>query len=309
MTLALSKRVGGLSMAEDLAQSRTLPDTGLLLIGMGLGTVAGMTTEAIEAAKKATHRRYEAYTALWPESELNALEQRIGPIQKVMRPEVEQPDELLQLAKTSLVALLVVGDPLQATTHVDLQLQAIEHGIECEVFHGVSITTVVTGAIGLSNYKFGRQTTLTYPYGGWIATSPLEMVAVNRARGLHSLVLFDLDPTGQGIGDQKPMSPRDAKHSIELMWTKLEEQVEQFTTPPESAHIAVQEEAFRALLSEKITTLPVVLCSDMGTPDQSITSTTVEGLEALKGGRLNCLVIPATTSEVEDMALLRWKKE
>ena len=158
-------------MAEDLAQSRTLPDTGLLLIGMGLGTVAGMTMEAIEAAKKATHRRYEAYTALWPESELSALEQRIGPIQKVMRPEVEQPDELLQLAKTSLVALLVVGDPLQATTHVDLQLQAIEHGIECEVFHGVSITTVVTGAIGLSNYKFGRQTTLTYPYGGWIATS------------------------------------------------------------------------------------------------------------------------------------------
>ena len=34
-------------MAEDLAQSRTLPDTGLLLIGMGLGTVAGMTMEAI----------------------------------------------------------------------------------------------------------------------------------------------------------------------------------------------------------------------------------------------------------------------
>ena len=296
-------------MAEDLAQSRTLPDTGLLLIGMGLGTVAGMTMEAIEAAKKATHRRYEAYTALWPESELNALEQRIGPIQKVMRPEVEQPDELLQLAKTSLVALLVVGDPLQATTHVDLQLQAIEHGIECEVFHGVSITTVVTGAIGLSNYKFGRQTTLTYPYGGWIATSPLEMVAVNRARGLHSLVLFDLDPTGQGTGDQKPMTPRDAKHSIELMWTKLEDFFFIFSSPPLSSHIAVQEEAFKALLSEKITTLPVVLCSDMGTPDQSITSTTVEGLEALKGGRLNCLVIPATTSEVEEMALLRWKEE
>lgn len=309
MTLALSKRVGGLSMAEDSAQSRTLPDTGLLLIGMGLGTVGGMTIEAVDAAKKATHRRYEAYTALWPESELDALEQRIGRIQKVMRPKVEHPDELLQLAKTSLVALLVVGDPLQATTHVDLQLQAIEHGIECEVFHGVSITTVVTGAIGLSNYKFGRQTTLTYPYGGWIATSPLEMIAVNRARGLHSLVLFDLDPTGQGIGEQKPMSPRDAKHSMELMWAKLEEQVEHDAVPAESAQMTVQQDAHRALLSENTNSLPVVLCSDMGTADQEIIFTTVEGLEALKGGRLNCLVIPATTSEVEEMALLRWKKE
>ena len=215
----------------------TLPKTGLLLIGMGPGTVAGMTLEAIEAAKKASHRRYEAYTALWPESELNALEQRIGPIQKVMRPEVEQPDELFQLAKTSLVALLVVGAPLQATTHVDLQLQAIEHGIECRVFHGVSITTIVTGAVGLSNYRFGRQTTLTYPYGGWIATSPLEMIAVNKARGLHSLVLFDLDPTGQGTGDQKPMSPRDAKHSIELMWDKLDEHLKQFTNPPDKTLI------------------------------------------------------------------------
>ena len=167
-------------MAEDTVVLENLPETGLLLIGMGPGTVAGMTLEAVQAASHATHRRYEAYTALWPDSELDLLEKRIGSIQRVMRPEVEQPDELFALAKTSLVALLVVGDPLQATTHVDLQLQALEQNIECRVFHGVSITTIVTGAVGLSNYRFGRQTTVTYPYGGWIATSPLEVIAVNR---------------------------------------------------------------------------------------------------------------------------------
>ena len=149
-----------------------LPTTGLLLIGMGPGQLSAMSLEAVEAAKAADVRRYEAYTALWPRSELDALEAAVGSIEKVMRPEVEQPDALFELARTSLVALLVVGDPLQATTHVDLQLQAAEAGIECRVFHGVSITTLVTGAIGLSNYKFGRQTTLTYPYGGWVATSP-----------------------------------------------------------------------------------------------------------------------------------------
>jgi len=293
-------------MAEDTVVLPNLPDTGLLLIGMGPGTVTGMTLEAIQAAKKATHRRYEAYTALWPESELDLLEQQIGNIQRVMRPEVEQPDELFALAKNSLVALLVVGDPLQATTHVDLQLQAMEHEIECRVFHGVSITTIVTGAVGLSNYRFGRQTTLTYPYGGWIATSPLEVVAVNRFRGLHTLVLLDLDPTGQGTGDQRPMRPVDAKKSMELMWDKLSEQ------QLESSEIQdkdMMNAAFKSLLDGEMEEFPVVLCADMGTEDQEIIFTTVGGLEHLNGGRLNCLLVPARTSEVEEKALLRWKQD
>ena len=309
MTLAPSKRVRGLSMAEKTVILENLPETGLLLIGMGPGTVAGMTVEALEAAKMASHRRYEAYTALWPDAELKLLEQKIGSIERVMRPEVEQPDELFRLAKTSLVALLVVGDPLQATTHVDLQLQALEHGIDCRVFHGVSITTIVTGAVRLSSYRFGRQTTLTYPYADWIATSPLEMIAVNKFRGLHTLVLFDLDPTGQGTGDQRPMKPNDAKRSMDLMRSTLDERLKQFTTPPESTLIAVQEATFKAFLLEDMDRLPVVLCSDMGTQDQKIIFTNIGGLEKLEGGRLNCLLIPAWTSEVEGKALLRWKLE
>ena len=230
-------------MAESSTTAQNLPSTGLLLVGMGPGSVGAMTLEAVEAATAAAHRRYEAYTALWPDEELSLLEQTIGPIQRVMRPEVEQPEELFALASTSLVALLVVGDPLQATTHVDLQLQAIEAGIECLVFHGISITTLVTGAIGLSNYRFGRQTTLTYPYGGWVATSPLETIILNRFTGLHTLALLDLDPTGLGTGDQR------------------------------------------------------------------IVSTTVDGLKDEAGGRLNCIVFPAATGEVEEKALLRWAKE
>ena len=295
-------------MAEKTVLLQNLPETGLLLVGMGPGTVAGMTVEAIEAAKTASHRRYEAYTALWPETELDLLEREIGEIQRVMRPEVEQPTELFELAKTSLVALLVVGDPLQATTHVDLQLQALEHGIECRVFHGVSITTIVTGAVGLSNYRFGRQTTLTYSYGGWVATSPLEAIAINRFRGLHTLALLDLDPTGQGTGDQRPMTPEDAKNSIVLMCSKLEEYLDQFSSSLNTPLIEMQHTTFRQFIEEGVDELPVVLCSDMGTKDQAITSTTVGELGALEGGRLNCLIFPARTSEVEDKALLRWSK-
>ena len=293
-------------MAEKSTVLGTLPDTGLLLIGMGPGTVAGMTLEALEAAKEASHRRYEAYTALWPTSELDALEQRIGSIERVMRPEVEQPDELFTLAKTSLVALLVVGDPLQATTHVDLQLQAEEAGIECLVFHGVSITTIVTGAIGLSNYRFGRQTTLTYPYGGWVATSPLEVLAANRFRNLHTVALLDLDPTGEGTGDQRPMMPSDAVESLKLMWPKLQNELVEMPPSDDSPLQALRHTMCQEYVSRGIDDVAVVLCADMGTEDQRIVFTTVGKLSSIPGGRLNCLVFPASLSEVEEKALLRW---
>lgn len=282
-----------------------LPTTGLLLIGMGPGRLEGMSVEAIEAAARADVRRYEAYTALWPQAELDALEEKIGPIEKVMRPEVEQPEVLFDMANASLVALLVVGDPLQATTHVDLQLQAAEAGIECHVIHGVSITTLVTGAVGLSNYKFGRQTTLTYPYGGWVATSPLEVIAVNRYQNLHTLALLDLDPTGEGVGRQVPMKPEDAVTSLRLMWEKLGDGLNEMAQ--ETALEAMRFEACSSLLKGSIDGLVVVLCADMGTSEQRLSTTTVGELSALAGGRLNSLIFPSQPSEVEEKALLRWK--
>ena len=280
--------------------------SGLILIGMGPGTIAAMTKEAISAAKSADFRRYEAYTALWPDDELAALEQIIGPIEKIMRPEVENPKEILSLAKDYVVAVLVVGDPLQATTHVDLQLQASEMGISCEVVHGISITNLVTGAIGLSNYKFGRQTTLTYPYSGWIATSPLEVIAVNRVMGLHTLALLDLDPTGAGTGLQLPMQPKDAAESLNAMAEKLNDDYEYM--PTDTAFERLKKESVVDICSE-ISAIKVVLCSDMGTDQQSIIATTVGSLAMEKGGRMNCLVFPASTSDVEEKALTRWFKE
>ena len=294
-------------MAEKMDGRESFPKTGLLLVGMGMGSLSGMTVEAQAAAKAADHRRYEAYTALWPEDELARLEELVGPIQRVMRPEVEEPEELFALAERSLVALLVVGDPLQATTHVDLQLRALEAGIDCRVMHGISITTVVTGAVGLSNYKFGRQTTLTYPYGDWIATSPMEVLASNWEQNLHTLALLDLDPTGLGTGDQRPMKPEDAVQSMRLMWDKLQETADE-PLSEDYVRLAFRQMATKLYVQQNFDDIPVVLCADMGTSDQSIVTTTLGALGEERGGRLNCLVFPAGTGEVEEKAVLRWKR-
>jgi diphthamide biosynthesis methyltransferase len=121
---------------------------------------------------------------------------------------------------------------------------------------------------GVSNYKFGRSTTLTYPYGGWIATSPLEVMLQNYSQKLHTLVLFDLDPSGAGTGDQRPMQAPDAAESIAKMVKLSHKQME---LTPEQTEIVGE-----------IDTLEVVLCSDLGTDDQRLQTTTIGNLRYQK---------------------------
>lgn len=266
--------------------------TGFALIGIGPGKVESMTLEAVDVAKNADVRLYEAYTALWPEEELLKLEAMVGPIERIMRPAVERPEELFKQAQSQSIALLVVGDPMQATTHIDFQLRAEKAGLPCRVIHGISVTTLVPGSTGLSDYKFGRSTTLTYPYGDWVVTSPLEVMLRNQAQGLHTLVLFDLDPTGAGTGDQLPMQPKDALASITKMADKL----------ANSELDAVFEQQI-----ESLTDSSCVLCSDLGTNDASMKTTTIGNLSNVTGGRLNCLVFLANMSEMEREAVNRWR--
>ena len=254
-------------------------DAGLWLIGLGPGDLQQMTGSALVAAKNADYRFLEGYTALLPPSELENMESVLGSWELRMRSAVEDPTELLSLAKTAKVALLVVGDPLQATTHVDLQIRCQEMNIPCHVEHGVSITTIVTGAVGLQSYRFGRQCTFAYPYGDYLPTSPLEIIVANKSRDLHTLVLLDLDPTGMGEGEQVPMTPKVAVEVLRKMANKLGQDVDDWV---------------------------LVLCSDMGTSDAKIRVGGPDEIARIDEGRIHCLVVPANLHEVEENALSRW---
>lgn len=252
---------------------------GLWLIGLGPGDLQQMTIAALDTARSADHRFLEGYTALLPPEELMSMEAIIGPWEMRMRSAVEEPNDLLSLAQSSKVALLVVGDPLQATTHVDLQLRCDELGIPCHVQHGISITTIVTGAVGLQSYRFGRQCTFAYPYGDYLPTSPLEIILANRERDLHTLALLDLDPSGMGEGEQQPMMPKIAIEVLQKMADKLDVNVDDWT---------------------------IVLCSDMGTGDARVSVGTPSEISEVKGGRIHCLLMPASLHDVEAAALARW---
>ena len=95
--------------------------SGLWLIGIGPGDLDHMTERARSVARGCSRRFLEGYTAVLPPTEEERLESVVGGWERLMRDGVEKPDELLDLARSGPVALLVVGDPMQATTHIDME--------------------------------------------------------------------------------------------------------------------------------------------------------------------------------------------
>ena len=188
----------------------------LVFVGLGLHDEKGITIRGLEEARSADLVFAELYTSGLAGASLEAVERLVGrPIQKVSRVQVEEGTLILEAATTRRVAFLVVGDPMAATTHVDLRLRAVKAGIPTRIVHGVSILTVAAGALGLQAYKFGRTTTVPWPVSGFTPTSPLEAILDNRRAGLHTLVLLDVGEDGTFL------PPRDAIASLLRMAADL----------------------------------------------------------------------------------------
>ncbi|KUO41530.1 MAG: hypothetical protein AVW06_00905 [Hadesarchaea archaeon DG-33-1] len=163
----------------------------LIFIGLGLHG-EGISLLGLREAQKADIVYAELYTSLVVGLDLKGLEQEIGkPVQVVYRETVEQrPDDILNAAKVGKVAFLVPGDPMVATTHVDLRLRAARAGIQTKIVHGASIGSAAAGLAGLQSYKFGRSATVSFPDNP--SQVPYETLVENRERGLHTLLLLDI---------------------------------------------------------------------------------------------------------------------
>ena len=266
---------------------------GLWLIGLGPGDLGLMTADAIEHARACDFRFLEGYTATLPSDQEGQLENLVGEWKKAMRPMVEDPDEILSLANENSVALLVVGDPMQATTHVDLESHCAEQGIDFSVIPGLSATSLAVSLSGLQSYRFGRQVTLPFAYGEYLPTSPLEMIDSNYTNNLHTLVLLDLDPTGMGVETPQPMQPKQAVETLQAMFEKLVE----------------HEGRVRESMTAAITNWDAVLLSDLGTSDQRVVSGNLEDIAKLTGGRIHCLILPAEFTGLEREAYERRRRQ
>jgi diphthine synthase len=167
----------------------------LAFIGLGLNQEEDISLKGLEKSKSADRVFAELYTSLMPNLNLQKLEKLIGkPVDVVSRRnlEEEQGKIILEEAKKTNVVLLTPGDPLIATTHVDLRIRATRMGIKTCIVHGASIVSAVIGLSGLQNYKFGRSVTIPFSDSHALYETPYNVISENKDRGLHTLCFLDI---------------------------------------------------------------------------------------------------------------------
>lgn len=162
----------------------------LYLIGLGLWNEEDLTIRGLDALKKCDVVYCEFYTNKWT-GNLEKLEELTGRKIIVLKRIDVESERLTDEAKHTNVALLVPGNPLAATTHIQLLIDAKEKGVETRVIHASSIYSAVA-VTGLQLYKFGRTTTLAFLEKSFKPSSPYEVILENRRAGLHTLVLLDV---------------------------------------------------------------------------------------------------------------------
>jgi diphthine synthase len=169
----------------------------LIFIGLGLYDERDISVKGLDAVRAADLVYAEFYTSRLMGATLERLEAFYGrKICLLSRQQVEVDPSWMEDARDKDVAFLVGGDAMVSTTHLDLRLRAAKMGIRTRVIHSSSIVTAVSGLCGLQNYRFGRSTTIPFPYISRgkriIPETPYKVLKENLDRNLHTMLFLDI---------------------------------------------------------------------------------------------------------------------
>ena len=166
----------------------------LALIGMGLDT-GDISAKALEFISSADVVILESYTSVIGSGCVEFIEMKTGKkLHKLERRSFEEDlGATVRLALNSTVAILVIGDPLIATTHRIIISEAKRQGIETVVMHSSSILSAAIGESGLDVHRFGPYITIPFWSAHYQPTSFISKIAKNKDNNEHTLVLLDID--------------------------------------------------------------------------------------------------------------------
>jgi len=248
----------------------------LYLVGLGLHDEGDLSLKGLEALKKAERVYFESYTSFFngsPEELSRLIGKEIITLKR--RDLEEHPED--NVLKAGDAALLVMGDPLAATTHSDLILRAKKAGVNVKVIHSSSIQSAIAET-GLQLYKFGRTVTIAYPEGKYFPLSPYDYLQENKTRGLHTLCLLDVKAE-----ENRYMTVPEAVRLLERMEEeKKQKQFGKDTLCVGAARIGGEDAVIRYGPAEKLAAL------DFGGPPQ-------------------ILIVPGRLHYMEEEMLNRWK--
>ncbi|HIP66444.1 MAG TPA: diphthine synthase [Pyrodictium sp.] len=195
----------------------------LYLVGFG-PSARFLSIAALQALACADKVYVDTYTSFAEGLDLK-LVKLLAPRAEVVKASRKHLEDLshkiVDEAKHANIVVLVAGDPLTATTHNALRLEALKQGVKVEVIPAVSGLQLVIAVTGLSWYRFGRPITLVFPEEHYKPYSTVEVVVDNLERGLHTLVLLDFR-----VDQGKIM---DVKTGAKLLFELAEEMGESFS--------------------------------------------------------------------------------
>ncbi|MBN2121676.1 diphthine synthase [Candidatus Micrarchaeota archaeon] len=237
---------------------------------IGLGIAYDITQEGKKLLCECDYAYCETHTMPVPKEYVEALSKECGKEITIIGREEVEGEFLLEKAmegEGKNVCLLCGGDPLSATTHVSLLIDAKKRGIGTKVVHNSSIFSAALGKSGLQPYRFGKTVTVSFWRKNYEPTSPIRLIGKNLEAGMHTLVLLDLD---------KELGMMGAKEALGLLGQ-------------------MEEREGGGMLPGK-----VVVLSRVGYEDEKITYGSLGELKKAELGKPPfCIAIPAKLHEVE----------
>ncbi len=251
----------------------------LYLIGLGLENQYDITLKGLNLIRSCDIIYLENYTSLLQctKEDLETLYQK--PIIIADRTLSENFDhKILTEAKTKNIAFLIIGDPVAATTHIELFKQAKQQHIPVQIIHNASILTAI-GITGLQLYKFGRTISIPFLEDVPQLETPYHVIRENLMLEQHTLCLLDLKPNLN-----KFMTPNQALEILEHIEKRIQEKI---ITPE----------------------LQVIACARLGTSTQLIKSGTIQDIKKIDFGfPPYCVIIPAKKLHFIEQEMLEiWK--
>lgn len=248
----------------------------LYLIGLGLYDDGDISLKGAETLKKVEVIYAEFYTARLLTESIKTLEDKLDvKINMLTREAVEEENIPILKAENKDVAFVCAGDPLIATTHTDLMIQAKKKGIDTRVIHSSSILTAAPGLSGLQAYKFGKVTTIPFPAENYFPHSPYLAIKNNLEGSMHTLVLMDI----QAHLDRYMTANQGLEYLLNVEKERKDE--------------VITEDTLVVVVARAGAEKPVVRADKMG-----------KLIDEDFGGPLHCLIIPSDLHFVEAEALV-----
>jgi diphthine synthase len=246
----------------------------LFLVGLGL------SEKEIPIGTMEVCRNCELYidkfTSMVEERTTDYITEQTGKrITELTRQDMEEnARDIVQRALTKDIAILVGGDPLMATTHKILYIEAERQHIKTQIVHANSIITTVIGESGLDFYRFGAPCTIPKWSQHYSPISFYEKIEANLLNKNHTILLLDYDAKSRTT-----LGIKDAISALEKA----------------DAHYK------KGIINNKT---KIILLHNMSLEDSKVVITTIENAKTLDYNGVNIIILPAELTDIEKEAIL-----